>query len=85
MTVKNQWLPTIQQEQDVMLMDYFISFKYKHTELAVLNKCRVYLQVLSLTDITSADGRRLIPHNRLHILSQDRKSILTWQQAWLLW
>jgi hypothetical protein len=90
--VKNQWCPTLQRHQDVMLMDYFISIKYKYRDLALLNKCRVYLQVLSLTDLTSADGRQIIPHYKQGILSQDRRSTYTWpvqqrpgKEAWSLW
>jgi hypothetical protein len=62
LTAKNQWLPMLQRAQDTMLMDYFISLKYTHTDLDLLNKCRVYLQVLTLADITSADGRKIVPH-----------------------
>lgn len=75
-----------------MLMGFFISLQYKPTDLKVLNMCRLYLQVYSLTDITSADGRYIIPHYKDGIQSQDRKSELRWptqqrpgKKAWILW
>jgi hypothetical protein len=55
-------------------------------------KCRIYLQVLSFADRTSANGRYIIPHYKQGILSQDRKSTYNWstqqrsgKQAWILW
>jgi hypothetical protein len=54
-TVKDQWLPLFQRNQDVMLLDFFVSLKYKPKGLKILNQCRHYLQAISLTDITSAD------------------------------
>ncbi len=61
-------------------------------DLKLLNQCRLYLQVYSLTDITSADGKEIIPHYKNGVLGQDRISSLQWptqqrpgKQAWSLW
>jgi hypothetical protein len=75
-----------------MLMDHFIALKYSPPQLEALNRCRVYLQVLTLTGITSADGKQLIiPTLSGHTLT-DRRSNLQWpvQQRpppseWALW
>jgi hypothetical protein len=77
-SVKNHWTPSLLRTNDVMLMDYFIMNKYNPNELALLNKCRIYLQVLSLADITSADGEKIMTSYKLGLLSQDRKSTLNW-------
>lgn len=61
-----------------MLMDYFVTLKYKHADLTMLNKCRVYIQVLSLADITSTDGSQIIPHYKQGIWSQDCRSNYNW-------
>jgi hypothetical protein len=91
-TVKHHWTPALLHTNDVMLMDYFIMNKYKPKELALLNKCRVYLKVISLADITSADGEQIMPSYKLGLLSQDRKSTLNWptqqrpgRESWKLW
>ncbi len=73
-------------------MDSFLKLRYKPNDLKILNQCRLYLQVYSLTDITSADGRIIVPHYKVGIMSQDRKSNLRWptqqrpgKKAWTLW
>eukprot|EP00957_Ditylum_brightwellii_P065055 4934651-Ditylum_brightwellii.AAC.1 len=37
-------------------MELFISHGYHKTELAALNRCRVYLKVVTLSDVVSGDG-----------------------------
>ncbi len=75
-----------------MLMDYFISLKYKQKDLKKLNQCRIYTRVLSLADIMSADGVIIIPDCKMGRKLQDHQSALTWptqerptKSAWLLW
>jgi hypothetical protein len=75
-----------------MLLDHFIALKYSPTQLEVLNRCHIYLQVLSLAAITSADGKQIIiPTLSGHILI-DRRSTLKWPveqrpppSEWALW
>jgi hypothetical protein len=90
--LKNSWTPDIQRINDVMLMDYFITLKYKPKTLQVLNRCRIYLQVLSLSDITSADGKEIIPQVLIGDKLSDRKSNLEWptqqkhpKNNWIIW
>ncbi len=73
-------------------MDHFISQRYTKAELLLLNQCRLYLQVLSLTDICSADGREIaVPIYEGQKLS-DKRSQSTWpeqqrpgKEAWMSW
>ncbi len=90
--IKNEWVPNLQREGDAMLMDYFISLKYKPKDLHDLNLCRIYMQALSLADITSADGKTIIPDCKLGRRLIDRRSSLSWptqqrpsNSAWSLW
>jgi hypothetical protein len=90
--ITTQWLPIPQREQDVMLMDFFISLEYKPKELKLLNQCRIYLQAISLKYNTSADGRVIMHKYKVGILSLDRKSTYNWpiqqrpsKEAWRLW
>jgi hypothetical protein len=60
----------------MMLMDFFVSLKYKPKILQILNKGRIYLQVLTLANITSADGMEIIPQTLKGDRLIDRKSNL---------
>jgi len=47
------------RQADIKIMHMFIRKGYNNTELQVLNKCRMYLQVIFLSDICKASGRQL--------------------------
>jgi hypothetical protein len=90
--IKRAWYPHLPRSNDVMLMDYFLSLNYKPQQLESLNRCRIFLQVLSLSDIVSADGRLLIVPTLSGNKLTDRRSTLKWpdQQKpppteWSLW
>lgn len=51
--IKRAWTPNLQQENDIMIMEYFI---FKQKDLQMLNKCRLYLQAITLADLLLADG-----------------------------
>jgi hypothetical protein len=89
---KHQWAPTPQGEYDIMLVDFFVTLKYKPKDLKLLNKCRLYLQAISLMDISSADDRVIIPNYKDIIVCVDKKSKYNWsiqqqpgKSAWKLW
>jgi hypothetical protein len=88
----NQWVPASIRDNDVILMDYFIRQGYSGASLGLLNRCRLYLQIISLADIASADGSCIIPDVFCGIPLTDRTSTLRWphqqrpnQKAWDLW
>jgi hypothetical protein len=88
----DQWLPSITREHDIALMDHFIAQGFSASKLRLLNQCRLYLQVITLADLTSADGKHLIPDVFIGCPLTDRKSTLKWpnQQRptttkWELW
>jgi hypothetical protein len=73
-------------------MEYFLSQGYNAVQIGHLNRCRLYLQAITLAEITSADGACITPDILLGILLLDRKSNLKWpcQQRppnsdWVLW
>jgi hypothetical protein len=87
---------------NAFIMDTIISSgKFKPKEIRQLNYCREYLQVLTVSDITRADGKELdyaILHGhhhpkrssktKLHHFNQDRPADRVWkvwQRANLLW
>jgi len=86
------WLPRVYRAGDVFLMDYFISQKLSQHDLKKLNECRLFLQVITLSDIASADGRYIVPEVKAGSKIQFRESILTWPTqgrpgpaSWRLW
>lgn len=75
-----------------MLMDFFIQLKYNHQQLKSLNRCRIYLQVWTLSDITSAEGTDIKPPILQGHHLTDRRSNVSWpiqqkppREDWKLW
>jgi hypothetical protein len=87
-----QWLPTHNRRGDLALMDHFVTQSYKAHQLIQLNRCHLYLQVITLTDIVSADGACIIPDIFIGLPLLDRKSTLNWpsqqrpsDKDWAVW
>ena len=55
--IYNAWKPKPQREEDSFIMDHFIKYGYKTAELAHLNRCRIWLRVMTVADIATADGK----------------------------
>lgn len=90
--VHQQWLPILPRKNNHALMDHFMKLGYSASQLATLNRCRIYLQIIFLSDIVSADGRMIIPDCKTGRRVTDRISNLNWpmqdtpsQSAWQLW
>ncbi len=54
------------RQADVELMRLFIHSGFRNTELTILNKCRMFLQVIFLSDICKASGTKLESHMWQH-------------------
>ena len=56
----DQWLPQLQREDDLFLMDFFALFtsntKTQTSILRQANMCRLYIQTTTLSDITDEQG-----------------------------
>jgi exonuclease III len=87
-------IPPLQREHDWYLMDMIIhSARFSPLEIRKLNYCRLYLQAVTLADISKPNGQELDPcfllgtsslhsgHTRWHTVHQDRPS----EQEWKLW
>jgi len=73
-------------------MEIFLSLKLKRSDLIFLNKCCIYLWVITLSDITSADGLYILPAAKMGQAIIGRDSKLEWPKqgrpnkvAWQLW
>jgi len=90
--ITQAWLPPIPNGNDINLMDYSLSRGHTPNQLQSLNRCRVYLQALSLSDLVSADGNCIMPSVFTGQRLVDRCSTLAWpirirspKSDWLIW
>jgi hypothetical protein len=79
-TTTKHWLPKLTCKDDKVLMDHFIALGYPASTLGVLNHCRLYLQIIMLSDIVSADGTCIIQDIFYGLQLIDRHSTLKWLQ-----
>ncbi len=68
------WVPTIQRENDIILMDLVHKIIPKWAWEGI-NRCRLFLQAITLTDIVTADGT-YIPKNIVEVTTKLRESNL---------
>jgi hypothetical protein len=59
--VERHWTPCQARQHDVILMVEFLKNNFTPSQLFLINSCQLYLQVILLSDITSADGRHILP------------------------
>ena len=72
---------SLQRTNDAFLMDILAS-AFCHDDLLVINKIRIHLHLLFLSDVVDSDGKHLLPQIRLR--KRYRKSHLIWpQQPWI--
>lgn len=90
--VENHWTPRRARQNDVLLMDEFMKYNLTPSQLRMINYCRLYLQVLLLSDIATADGRFILPSIFQGSRAAHRTSSLHWPRqtappasAWNIW
>ena len=92
--LEEDYVPPTQRERDSYLMDYVTkSPKFTDAEVRLINYCRLYLQVTTVSDITLADGinidvgmMRGMPSllsstTKWHHVHQERPS----ESSWTVW
>ena len=90
--VERHWTPEKARQHDLILMDEFMKYNFTPMQLRLLNNCRLYLQVILLSDITTADGRHILPSVIQGSRAAYRTSTLYWPRqetpsdlAWATW
>jgi hypothetical protein len=79
MEFKNSWNFRLARNNDLFLMDHFrLDGRWSDTDMCNLNAVRLYLQVATLSDVSTADGRRLDQEALQAIPSSTRSSPLQW-------
>jgi hypothetical protein len=86
------WIPRTTHGADLNIMDYFLSRNHPPSDLMSINQCRIYLQLIFLSNMVSADGSQLVVdalHGKKLI---DRRSTLEWPEQqnpsradWNIW
>jgi len=73
-------------------MEVFAQQRPSVSVMATLNRCRLYLQVFTVSDIATADGIRITKEAKQGIRSKIRPSRLMWpaqgrpsNQEWAIW
>ena len=76
--VDRVWTPSSQRQNDKTIMDLLIEKKYPVDHLRIMNKCRLYLQVIYLSDIVSADGKTMLKWASHATNEKKDRSTLVW-------
>ena len=72
--------PSLQRENDVFLMEVFQHEGFTTTELHKINQCRLYLQVLTLSDVMNGFGNGFTSAYNV-IMDPTRKSQYNWPNS----
>lgn len=87
-----QWIPSLPRQNDTFLMEHFRKNGNHTKDMMALNRCRLYLKVLTLSDIASANRRYILPEVKLGQPLTHRTSTLSWPDQdppikadWNLW
>jgi len=88
----NQWIPTLPRAGDAYLMETFSNRRYSTTVMRTLNRCGLVLQVITISDISSADGLYILPTVKEGTKLNTRISKLEWPNQenpskadWIIW
>jgi hypothetical protein len=57
----NQWIPKLTRAYDQFLMEFFNRLGLPPKTVEQRNRCHLYLQVITISDITSACGKYILP------------------------
>ena len=71
----------ILRERDVYLMESFVKGGFRSADLKALNFVRKFLQVVSLSNIATADGRRIAYHSYHAIEGNGLRNDLVWPKV----
>lgn len=83
-------IPQLVREGDTMILDHALQLNFNTLQLRQLNACRMYLQVLTISDISTADGNHVLPNIFQGRRTSDRVSTLNWSitrrlMSWVAW
>jgi len=88
--IEDHWIPQPAPTNDFFLIDLAVRLNFSIDQLPQINLCRIYIQVLTASDIATANGREILPNIVQGIRTADRPSSLLWPtsftpQQWGPW
>ena len=82
----------ILREHDVFLMSAFLNNQYNDNDRRVVNRCRLYLKVLTLAEIVSGDGKEILHSSWTGEITTDSLRDYVWphqgrptEREWTIW
>lgn len=90
--IQNEWIPPPQRQKDKYIMEEFAKRYRRPKLLKQLNRCRMSLKAITLSDITTSTGKQICPYALKGISHPHRHSTYTWpnqneiaQKFWTIW
>jgi hypothetical protein len=90
--IESHWVPRLLRQGDIALMDMALTFQLDNYQLRCINTCRLYLQVVTASEITTAHGDKILPSAMSGERCQDHPSNLFWPTVprppnsfWQIW
>ena len=74
--------PPLPRQADQYLMEIFARYKPSINQMKALNRCRLYLKVITLSDITTADGSRLLISARRGNIGKNSQTL--WREVYMI-
>jgi hypothetical protein len=85
------WVPPLTRKNDSYIMEQFANYAKNAPVMSTLNQCKLFLQVITMADISSACGSIILlevkggtPHNRKSTLRWPRQGLPS-TSDWTLW
>ena len=60
-TLERMFVTPLQCKHDIHIIDLALQYTDHPTTLKIVNACRIYLQVILLSDIITANGLHILP------------------------
>jgi len=76
--IEHKWLPQLPRENDAFIMDLALTYRFTPMQLKYINHCRLYLQVLTISEITDASGHHILTTATQGIKDSSRPSKYLW-------
>jgi hypothetical protein len=88
--VENAWRPSLSCQHDIAIMDAAVQYNFTAQQLKQINFCRMYLQVIMLSDIVDASGTRILSsvfHGTIDVTHSSKLHWPAWQcpTSWTSW
>ena len=76
--IEHTWIPTVIRQGDIAIMDLALTFNLDDSQLRSINICRLFLQAITVSDLVTAKGDKLLPSVLSGEKELNRVSHLDW-------